>query len=65
MESSEAARGASALPTYDRAALPVAETALPRSERLRLSLIGVAIGAGSLAACTVLGLLIRAAVYGA
>jgi uncharacterized membrane protein YphA (DoxX/SURF4 family) len=49
----------------DRAALPVAENALPRSQQLRLSLIGIAIWAVALGACVVLGLVIRAAAYGA
>lgn len=64
MEASESTRRAGVLPTYDRAALPVAESTLPRSERLRHSLIGVAIGALALGACTIAGLLIRAAVFG-
>ena len=52
------------LPRYDRAALPVAESTMPRSERLRHSLRGVALGALALGFCAIAGLLIRVAVFG-
>jgi hypothetical protein len=65
MEASGSARRAGVLPAYDRAGLPVAESGLPRSQQLRYSLRGVALGALALAACTIAGLLIRAAVFGA
>jgi hypothetical protein len=54
---------ASVVPAYDRAALPVAESSMSRSERRRLSLIGAIIGIGLLAACAVLGLVICATAF--
>lgn len=54
---------ASVMPTYDRGALPVAESSMSPWERHRLAMIGTAIGLAFLATCAVLGLLICAAVF--
>jgi hypothetical protein len=63
MEPAEAVAAAPAIADYDRSALPIAETSLSRSVRLRLGLRGLAIGLACVAICAVFGLLIRAAVF--
>jgi L-serine deaminase len=55
---------ASLMPAYDRTALPVAESSISGAERRRLALIGTAIGLACVAACTLLGVAICAAVFG-
>jgi hypothetical protein len=63
MERAEHSIRASVLPTYDRAALPVAESSMSPQERRRLTVLGAAIGLVCIAACAVLGLVICAAVF--
>jgi hypothetical protein len=55
---------AAAMPAYDRAALPVAESSMSRAERRRLAMTGGAIGLACLVACGLGGLLISVAVFG-
>ena len=45
--------------------MQIAETALSRSQQVRLSLFGLGIGVALLAACVLGALLIRLAVFGA
>jgi L-serine deaminase len=63
MERAEHSIRAAVMPAYDRGALPVAESSISPQERRRLAMIGTAIGLGFIAACTVLGLLICAALF--
>jgi hypothetical protein len=63
MESIDSARQRSVIDNYDRSALPVAESSLSLEVRLRLALLALAISFALLAACGVLGLVIRAALF--
>jgi uncharacterized membrane protein len=51
------------LPTYGRAALPVAASSISAAESRRLTMIGAAIGLAGVAACALLDVVVCAAVF--